>query len=282
MSILTKLDNLTHLTPNEEELRSYIKKHYKEIPNMTPKELAEASFVSVASIYRLLAKLEINGFNELKISLASLIRQGEYEIVNPNYPFLETSTAIETVGRMSSLYQQTMDNTISLFDEVSFENSVALLLKAKMIDVYTASANLHFAKNFKFQLQEIGRMINVPEEDYVQHLSAANSTSEHVAIVISYGGRGQTTREVVDILVANQTPIILITSTQENPLGQYATEKLFLSSVEDHYNKISSFSTRFSLLMILDLLYTGIFNEDSQKNQAYKLTNYQKMNRELR
>ena len=282
MSILAKLANLNNLTPNEEELAVYLKKHYKEVLSMTPKDLAEASYVSVASIYRLLNKLELNGFNDLKIELASLDKGDNLTVnINPDYPFLETSDTLETLGRMNSLYQQTMEETTHLFNEESFERSVELLLAAENIDVYTASANLHFAQNFKFQLQELGKLINVPEEDYVQRLSAANSTKKHVAIVVSYGGRGQTTKEVVKILSENQTPIILITSTQNNPLSKYAAEKLFLSSTENHYNKISSFSTRLSLLMIFDLLYTGVFNKNPKGNQQYKLENYQKMNQEL-
>ena len=281
MSIFTDLANLTMLTPNEKALVHYLKKHTKEVLNMTPSELAEASYVSVATVYRLLSKVGISGFNELKIALASTIREETLEI-DPNYPILETDTPEETVSRMSALYQQTLDDTINLVDTNSLKRSVDLLLRAKMIDIYSSSANVHFAQNFKFQLQEIGYLINVPEEDYVQKLSAANSTEGHVAIVVSYGGRGQTTKEVLRILKENQTPVILITSTQNNPFLSYATEKLFLSSIENHYNKISSFSTRFSLLMVFDLLYAGIFNQDAEKHKEYKLTNYRKMNRGLR
>ena len=153
--------------------------------------------------------------------------------------------------------------------------------QAKVLDVYSSSANLHLAKNFKFQMQEIGCLINVPDEDYVQRLSAANSDENHLAIVISYGGRGQTTIEVMKILEENKTPILLITSSQNNPFLEKAREVLYLSSNENHYNKISSFSTRFSILMVLDVLYANYFNQNSLANKEYKLANYQKMNRDL-
>lgn len=125
---------------------------------------------------------------------------------------------------MKSLYQQTLDDTFVLFDEKTMENSIALMNQAKVIDVYSSSANLHLAKNFKFQMQEIGCLINVPDEDYVQRLSAANSGENHLAIVISYGGRGQTTIEVMKILEENKTPILLITSSQNNPFLEKARE----------------------------------------------------------
>lgn len=280
MTVLADLSKLTDLTPNEKELVSYIKKNPKEVLSMSSKELAEASFVSVATLYRLLGKLNLTSFSDLKVSLATNVRD-DLMPVDQDYPIQETNTTHTSIQKMKSLYQQTLDDTFVLFDEKTMENSIALMNQAKVIDVYSSSANLHLAKNFKFQMQEIGCLINVPDEDYVQRLSAANSDENHLAIVISYGGRGQTTIEVMKILEENKTPILLITSSQNNPFLEKAREVLYLSSNENHYNKISSFSTRFSILMVLDVLYANYFNQNSLANKEYKLANYQKMNRDL-
>lgn len=281
MTILADLSKLTDLTPNEKVLVNYIKQNTKEILSMNSRELSEASFVSVATLYRLLAKLNLTSFSDLKVSLAANIRE-DMVSVDPDYPIHETDTLPMSIQKMKSLYQQTLDETFLLIDEETLEKGVALMLKAKTIDVYSSSANMYFAQNFKFQMQEIGHLINVPDEDYIQQLSAANSTKEHLAIVISYGGRGQTTRQVMKILVENQTPILLITSSQNNPFVEFATEILYLSSNENHYNKISSFSTRFSILMVLDLLYANFFNQHSLENREFKLSNYHKMNPNLK
>lgn len=281
VSILVELATLKDLTPNEKELANYIRRNAKKVLSMSPKELAEESYVSVATLYRLLGKLEMASFSDLKVSLASTIREDVVE-VDPDYPINQTDSTETSIAKMKSLYQQTIDDTFGLIEEEAIKKGLQLMNEAKVIDVYASSANLHFAKNFKFQMQEIGCLINVPDEDYVQHLSAANSDSEHLAIVISYGGRGQATREVVKILAENQTPILLITSSLENPFTPFATEKLFLTSTENHYNKISSFSTRLSLLIVLDFLYVSYFNQNSEVNKEFKLTNYQKMNKELK
>lgn len=223
MTVLADLSKLTDLTPNEKELVSYIKKNPKEVLSMSSKELAEASFVSVATLYRLLSKLNLTSFSDLKVSLATNVRD-DLMPVDPDYPIQETDTTHTSIQKMKSLYQQTLDDTFVLFDEKTMENSIALMNQAKVIDVYSSSANLHLAKNFKFQMQEIGCLINVPDEDYVQRLSAANSDENHLAIVISYGGRGQTTIEVMKILEENKTPILLITSSQNNPFLEKARE----------------------------------------------------------
>ena len=81
----------------------------------------------------------------------------------------------------------------------------------------------------------------------------------------------------MQLLKKNKTPIVLICSTLENPLKNSADYILYMSSHEDHYNKISSFSTRMSLLYILDSLYTCYFKLDYDRNIKNKLTYYEKM-----
>ena len=138
--------------------------------------------------------------------------------------------------------------------------------KAKQIDVYTSAGNIFFAENFKFQMQEIGITINVPEEEYNQRLVASCSDENHLAIVISFGGRGLLVNKIIKTLKGNKTPILLISSTEDSPIKEYADYQLYLCSNENHYNKISSFSTRLSLLYILDILFACYFKTDYAKN----------------
>lgn len=283
MTAIEDLRTLTHVTPNEKALVDYILTHTKEILDYSPKELADAAFVSIATVYRLLKKINQPGFNEFKVALAQSISDESSDLhqINIDYPINKLESTESLIEAMGKLYQKTLLETKKMSHASSLKEAVDLMLQAKQVDIYTSAGNIYFAQNFQFQLQEIGHMIQVPEEDYLQRLYAANSTPEHVALVISYGGRAHTTQAVVELLVNNQTPIILITSAQQNPLVEYADIKLYMSSVENHYNKLSSFSTRFSLLVILDLLYTELFSRDYERNLEYKVTNYQKMNTDL-
>lgn len=149
--------------------------------------------------------------------------------------------------------------------------------KKPSIDLYTSAGNLFFAENFKFQMQEIGRFVNVPVEEYHQRLTAAASGSSHLSIVVSYGGRGTVIPKIVDTLQKNKSPILLISSTEEIPFAKAATHHLYLSSNENHYNKISSFATRLSLLFLLDCLYTSYFKLDYEENIALKMDYYHKI-----
>lgn len=128
-----------------------------------------------------------------------------------------------------------------------------------------------------FQMQEIDKMVNVPIEEYHQRLCAANSDETHLAIMITFGGRGLLTDLIPEILHENKTPILLISSIDGDFEKIGADYQLYISPYENHYHKISSFSTRLSILYILDVLYMSCFELDYDKNLHKKLTSYQKI-----
>ncbi len=279
MNVIKRLESIVDLTTNEKVVSEFIINNPDEFISLRPKEIAEATFVSLPTVYRLARKLGFAGINELKIEIASTLNEREEEIqTNLNYPIHEHDTHVEVMKRLKSVYVKTLDETLNLSGAELLLKATQMMSKASYIDVYTSAANIFFAENFQFQMQEIGMNVTVPKEDYVQRLTAANSDPSHLAIVISYEGRGNGIAEVLRILKENRVPVLLITSTRSKELREQATEVIYMASLESHYNKISSFSTRLTLLYILDTLYSLYFKRNYNQNLNTKLVRYKKIN----
>ncbi len=279
MNIFSKLNKLTNLTENEKTLVKYMENNSETFVKMSAVEISEVAFVSTSTIYRLCQKLNLSGLSELKVQVSMSINEylKEDNSIDYNYPFKQNETQNQIVLKMKELYEQTLVSSLNLIDTEQLRLISNVLRKTCHIDFYTSAGNIYFAQNFKFQMQEIGTFINVPVEEYHQLLTASTSNKDHVAIMVSFEGRGFIMKKLAKILKTNGTPIILISSTNENPLTKYANYHLYLSSNENHYNKISSFSTRLSLLYILDCIYTSYFKFDYNKNIDYKLDAYNKL-----
>ena len=279
MNIFSKLDKLTDLTQNEKTLVCYMQDNSEDFIRMSASEISKACFVSTSSIYRLCKKIGLAGLAELKVQVSLSINEylKEQNSLNFDYPFKQNETQNQVILKMKELYEQTIQSSLNLIDLNTLKLVASILKKAIYIDFYTSAGNIFFAENFKFQMQEIGTFINVPIEEYHQLLTASTSDEKHVAIIVSFEGRGLITENLANILKKNNTPIILISSTNENPITKYADYHLYLSSNENHFNKISSFSTRLSLLYLLDCIYTCYFKFDYEKNVNYKLSTYKKL-----
>lgn len=281
MNIFSKLNKLTNLTENEKTLVSYMQDNPESFVKMSALEISEACFISTSTIYRLCQKLDLTGLSELKVQVSASINEylKENSSLDYNYPFNQNETQNQIISKMKELYEQTLVSSLNLIDPEQLKLISKVLKNAQHIDFYTSAGNIYFAENFKFQMQEIGTFINVPIEEYHQLLTASTSNENHVAIIVSFEGRGIIIERIVSILKTNKTPIILISSTNENSLTKYANYHLYLSSNENHFNKISSFSTRLSLLYILDCIYTCYFKFNYDKNVQYKLDAYKQLSK---
>lgn len=284
MDVLSKLKTLANVTPNEQVLVQYILNHPEKFLLQKPQEVSDELFVSLATLYRLLEKLDYSGVTQFKVDLATTIKAKTTSspAVDVNYPIKQSDSYREIVDNLSDLYQQTSLETERMLDYQTLSLATEQIEKAHSTTVFTSSSNIYFAENFSFQMREIGYTVDVPKDEFTQSLHAANMTSNDVAIIVSYGGRSHNLHRIIKILRTNQVKIILITSTQSNPLSKEANLSLYLASIENHYHKVSSFSSRFSLLFLFDLLYSGIFTLNYERNRAYKTTNYQKINEELK
>lgn len=276
MNLFINLKENKELSKNERILADYILKHPEDVLKMSSKDLGKECFVSTATVYRLCDKLGLSGFSGLKIKITSSLDdyRKSNEDFNFDFPVNQFQTHYEIIQKIKEDYEQTLNLTANLFSLDQLRLIASAMEKAQIIDVYTSAGNINFALNFQFQMQEIGKQVNVPIDEYQQRLIAASSDENHLAIIITFGGRGILSDILPRILHKVKTPIVLISSYDYTFKDFDPDYQLYISSYENHYKKISSFSTRLSILYILDVLYTCYFKLDYQENIEKKLAYY--------
>lgn len=276
MKLFINLKENKELSKNERILADYILKHPEDVLKMSSKDLGKECFVSTATVYRLCDKLGLSGFSDLKIKITSSLDdyRKSNEDFNFDFPVNQFQTHYEIIQKIKEDYEQTLNLTANLFSLDQLRLIASAMEKAQIIDVYTSAGNINFALNFQFQMQEIGIQVNVPVDEYQQRLIAASSDENHLAIIITFGGRGILSDILPRILHKVKTPIVLISSYDYTFKDLDSDYQLYISPYENHYKKISSFSTRLSILYILDVLYTCYFKLDYQENIEKKLAYY--------
>lgn len=276
MNLFINLKENKDLSKNERVLADYILKHPEDVLKMSSKYLGKVCFVSTATVYRLCDKLGLSGFSDLKIKITSSLDdyRKSNEDFNFDFPVNQFQTHYEIIQKIKEDYEQTLNLTANLFSLDQLRLIASAMDKSQIIDVYTSAGNINFALNFQFQMQEIGIQVNVPIDEYQQRLTAASSNENHLAIIITFGGRGILSDILPRILHKVKTPIVLISSYDYTFKDLDSDYQLYISPYENHYKKISSFSTRLSILYILDVLYTCYFKLDYQENIKKKLAYY--------
>lgn len=269
-------NNLDKLSHYEKIIAEYILKNPDRVLTMNAKDLCQQCSVSQATVYRLCNKLNLNGLSDLKVRISNSIDSyiQENQDFDFNFPIKQYQTHYGIIAKIKEDYQKTVDFTANLFDLDELRHIVQAMKKAKQIDVYTSAGNIYFAENFKFQMQEIGVNVNVPLEEYQQRLTASVGDVDHFAIMISFQGRGILSDILPRIIKERGTKLLLISAYDFDLRDLKPDYRLYISHHENHYKKISSYSTRLSILFILDILYTCYFETNYDDNVKKKINYY--------
>lgn len=273
INMFTKLENIQNVTESENKVVQYILTHPDSVMTMSIKELSEACYVSTSAIYRLCDKLDVDGYNDFKIRLSHSLteytkRKGN---IDYNFPFKENQTQYQVLSSLKENYEQTLLSTFDLFETDEIRKVVSRMQKSKNITVYTSANNIFFAQSFKMQMQEIGVRVEVPVDEYEQRLLATTSGPDDLAIIISYEGRLINIDLISNLLKINNTAVLLISSSDYQIKNIIPNYRIFMPSYEHKYVKLANFSTRLSLLYILDGLYSCYFETDYKNNSEKRI-----------
>lgn len=273
INMFVKLENIQNITESENKIVQYVLTHPDSVMSMSIKELAEACYVSTSAIYRLCDKLDVDGYNEFKVRLSHSLSEyvQKKETIDYNFPFKENQTQYQVLSSLKEYYQQTLLSTFDLFDMEEIRKVVSKMQKAKHITIYTSANNLFFAQSFKMQMQEIGVRVDVPTDEYEQRLLASLSGPDELAIIISYEGRLMNIDLITKLLKDNKTTLLLISANDFKLKNVIPDYHINMPNYEHKYLKLANFSTRLSLLFILDSLYSCYFEKDYKKNLENKL-----------
>lgn len=278
INMFVKLENIQNITESENKIVQYVLTHPDSVMSMSIKELAETCYVSTSAIYRLCDKLDVDGYNEFKVRLSHSLSEyvQKKETVDYNFPFKENQTQYQVLSSLKEYYEQTLLSTFDLFDMEEIRKVVSKMQKAKHITIYTSANNLFFAQSFKMQMQEIGVRVDVPTDEYEQRLLASLSGPDELAIIISYEGRLMNIDLITQIIKDNHTTLLLISANDFILKNVKPDYQIYMPNYEHKYLKLANFSTRLSLLFILDSLYSCYFEKDYKNNLEKKL-NYTRL-----
>lgn len=273
MGLLKKIELANNFSSVERILGKYVLENGEKVLNMSTKELAKATFTSPAGIVRFCRKLEYEGYNDFKIALAAQLQYSRLsnDDINANYPFKGTDSVYTVASNIANLSKESIDITMKNLDLEELRLVVLMITKAKVIDIYGVSGPLRIASDFQYKMFRIGKDVRISQMINEQLFQAAQSTSEHLAILISYSGETEEVIEAAKILYRRKIPAIAITSFGENRLVKYTQRVLYLNSSEFIYSKIATFSSTLSLHLLLDIIYGCVFSKNYEDNLNYKI-----------
>lgn len=273
MSLLKKLELANHFSSAEKSIADYVLNNTSEVLNLSTTQLAKKTFTSPATIVRLCQKLDFKGYSDFKIALSANLQYilSHKENINANFPFQKNTNLSHISNTIAKLYKESIDETLQLVNDEVLRETVILLDKAKVIDIYGVSGPLRIASDFQYKMFRIGKDVRIAPMVNEQLFQAAQADKSHCAILVSYSGETEEVIKAAQILKKKHIPMIGITSIGDNQLSKYCQYILNVDSREQIYNKISTLGSTLSIHLIFDILYTSIFSRHYDDALSYKI-----------
>ena len=218
-------------------------------------------------------KIRFSGWKEFKKAFLEETHylNSHFQNIDANIPFSSTDSITTIAGKIATLHQESIEDTMNLISHAELHKATVLLHKSREIRLFCLGDMNYPAESFILKLRRINKRAFIdPVQDNMFH-DAIMTTEKDCAICISYSGESPTLLKFVRYLRENHVPIIAITSIGDNSLSKAADVTLRLCTRERSFSKIYGFSSMESVNLILDILYAELFAMHYEQNLKYKL-----------
>jgi RpiR family carbohydrate utilization transcriptional regulator len=240
----------------ERKIADYITNNTRDLVYSSISQVAERLQVSDATIFRFCKKINLKGFQELKITLATELAN---ELDN-DYACEQINTNDNQQTIINKVFKSNitaLNDTLLSVDSKLIEKASNAILSADKIMFYGNGGSAIIAMDAHHRFLRIGLNVSVYTDNHLQLMSVAQLSKKDVIVVISHSGSSLNMINLLDIAKQNGTKSIAITSFSKSPVGEKADINLNTISQETGY-QFEAFASRIAHLTIIDTLYMSV------------------------
>jgi RpiR family transcriptional regulator, carbohydrate utilization regulator len=244
----------SQFTEKEKIVADYILNNPQNIIHSTINQVADDLFVADATVFRFCKRIGFNGFQSMKIALASEVVA---PIKNIHENIKEDDTEKEIAEKVFKANIRTLEETLHTFSESKFEDAIKLIMDARMVGFYGSGGSGIIAMDAHHKFLRTGIQTMAYTDSHFQIMSASQLTEKDVVVLISHSGSNKDIMDVLQVAKRNGTKTIGITNLAKSPLSHKVDIPLYTISQETDYRS-EALSSRIAQLSIIDSLYVNI------------------------
>ncbi|MDT2801612.1 MurR/RpiR family transcriptional regulator [Vagococcus lutrae] len=247
MEIIGKLqETYSALSIKEKAVASYLLQHPDKIKNTSIKELAKRTETSPATITRLVKKLGMENFVELKLAL-NAVQTPEQKVV-------------DRTDAVFDYYQKAIHYTREMNTRGMLKQAVHRIMKANRLLVLGIGSSALTAEEFCQRLLRMGLNASAVTDSHFMLISSSIVTTDDLVIGISASG------ETVEVIESMKTAkeagarTMSLTCFSKSTLAEISDEGLtaYSSSFIDNRRFINS---QFGMMYMIDVLSTQLLEQ---------------------
>ena len=260
---------LPYLNPALRRIAAYIVNNPGELRLLTINELAKKCKVSESTITRFVKKIELNSFQELKISIVEELSLTHSENDDADKKFIyegiiRSDTTKDIIDKIILGSIKTIEDTKKKINPVEIKKAVSAIDKSDLLIFYCAGSSCIAAENARLRFNRIGKRCIIYNDNVEQAISASLLSKKNTVFGISNSGRTISTVNALKMAKMNGARTVCITTFEKSPIVQYSDIKLFTYTVTSSEGSAffqESMISKMSQILVLDILYSSFANK---------------------
>ena len=233
----------------EKRIADWIFENPGKIISLSIVELAEQCECGEATIVRFAKRLQLNGFQELKFSLAA-----ENGGSPASTHITESDSAYEIYQKVCNDIYLSLEKTKSSLKENLLGEAAEKICKANKIVIFGLGNSSAIAIDASHKFMRAGLNAISYTDNHMRVIAASHLKENDVAIGISHSGSSKDVVEALKIAKEHNATTIAITNSGKSPILRQSDIVLSTASEETQYN-ILALNSRIAQLAIIDTLY---------------------------
>ena len=232
----------------EKKIADWIEENPGKIISLSIVELAEQCKCSEATIVRFSKKIGLEGYQDLKISLASENRATVSTTISAS------DTAGEMFDKVCNEIYCSLELTKKSLDPDALAVAADVICKAGKIALFGLGNSASVALDASHKFIRAGLNATACSDNHMQMIVAAHLAEGDVAIGVSHSGSSKDIVEALKVAKEHGATTIAITNVGKSPIDKVSDVVLHTSSAETEYS-ILALNSRIAQLAIVDTLY---------------------------
>lgn len=245
------LANYEQMSTTDKIIANYFLNNESSLTTKSIHTFAQEIQVSSASLSRFSKHLGYTGFPELRLELTSMLEDPNDFRINE---FDNQEGELNKVRSIFELDQRSLQSTYNLMTEKQLTGAVDLITKCTTLGFFGLAGSNVVALNGYFEFIRTPINCFYSSDYHLQLMQASNMNKDDCAILVSQSGRDKDILKLMEILKANNVPIIVITSFSNTKVASGATI-LFRSVSDEAKYRSEALHTLITQISIMDSLF---------------------------
>lgn len=254
--------------PGERRIADLLMSAPHTILPLTINQFSKQAGCGNATLVRFSKRLGLNGYQELKIAIASEIASLSEE----QAPIVATDTCFDMFTKRLRDVSVTLQKTRFALNPEAMDLAAKKIMHAKRIIIFGLGNSAAIAHDAQHKFLRVGLNASACSDNHMQTIIASHLDADCVAIGISHSGRSIDIVEALKLAHLCNATTICVTNYDTSPITKVADICLYTQSEETQHS-ILGMSSRIAQLTIFDAIYTYIVaNSDTTATKAIRET----------